>query len=820
MMFNHGDIQKSRVFSLKKLNGYLSKTGFVFVMALLLPSFAGAAQINKVSFMDSEQGDVVRVEADGALEYQVFDLDGPPRMVLNFPNASISGDVDSMRPNGMGVTSLFPVKSEDGVRLEIGLSEMMTYHIEDADNGLIIRFSHADAEDDQPVTAAKLKDIEVRDKGSITELVLRGENMDASHNAFLTNQDQTLILDFWGASSMLPKEFYQYSTQRIKNVTVGEAEGRVRLVVGLLPGGEMNQQIDVEQGQLTVRFGHVAPKRKAVGVVVESVDFQPDDRIAHIVIRTDVTNPVVNINEKDGNVVINIKKAQLASGQERSQDVRAFPGPVKQLDSYVIDDAVRIVGRLRGKVNVTSFQQGNVLTINLEPEDLYLARSGSTTKDEFAYSGQKVTFDFKDIDIRNALKLISEMSDLNIIMSDDVTGSLTMRLVDVPWDQALDLILSARGLGQEKTGNVMRIAPVEVLRTEYESKLQARKGSEQLEPLITEFVTLSFAKVVDVKAILEGASANATKGGTTTTTATGDSSSSSTETSVGILSPRGSFLVDERTNTLIIKDTQNAINSIKRLIATIDTPVQQVLIEARIVEASDSFQREVGISWGGSFNDTPNNAFPSSVTVAGSAVGTKLVDLPAAVASGSGGAISVALGSLSGALNLDLELSAAEADDKVKIISNPRVLTTNLKKAVIDQGTDIPFTSVSQNGTNVQFKKATLGLEVTPQITADKRVILAIVVTKDSPTSTAVGTDANVLISTKRVETEVFMDNGETIVIGGIYTRDETRNEAGVPLLKDIPLLGWLFKKKKVVDNRTELLVFLTPTVVESTGSH
>jgi len=820
MMFRHGDGNNMSAMKINNILNTLSKCILLSAVALILPGIASAAQINGVSLMDSEAGDLLRIEADAPLEYQVFDLDGPPRMVVNFPAASISSDVTTMRPDGTGVTSVFPAKSKDGVRLEIGLSEMLGYEIKESGNTLVIRFDRIDSGSSDSAVAAVIKDIAVVDKGSVTELVLSGDNMDASHNAFLSNDNQTLILDYWGGISKLPKENYKYSTQRINNVTIGQAEGRVRLVVAVLPGGELNHQVDAEKGKLTVRFGSVAPKRRASTIVVESVDFQPDDRIAHLMVRTDVVNPILNVTEKDDTVIIDVKKAALAKGQERSQDVSAFPGPIKQIDSYPVDDKVRIVVRLRDKVDVSSFQQGNVFTVNLEPEDIRLARVGSEGKEEFAYTGQKVTFDFKDIDIRNALKLISEMSDLNIIMSDDVSGLLTMRLVDVPWDQALDLILAARGLGQERTGNVMRIAPVEVLRTEYEAKLEARRGSEQLEPLVTEFLTLSFTKVEDFKKILEGASANATKGGETSSTSADGvtTTSGSSETSVGILSPRGSFLIDERTNTLIIKDTQDAINSVKRLITTIDKPAQQVLIEARIVEASDNFQRDIGISWGGSFNDTPNIGFPSSVGVQGAAVGTKLVDLPAAAGAGAGGAIGVTLGSISNVLNLDLELSAAEADDKIKIVSNPRVLTTNLKTAVIDQGTDIPFTSVSQNGTNVQFRKATLGLEVTPQITADKRVILQIVVSKDSPTSTAVGTDQNVLISTKRVETEVFMDNGETIVIGGIYTRDRTTNNKGVPGLSKIPVLGWLFKKNKKTDNRSELLVFMTPTVIDPKG--
>lgn len=833
MMFIRGEQFTSELGLAKKV----LKTSQSFLLAIMisftfLPVMAEASEIMAISLTASAGGEVVTIQSDTSAEYEIYDLDGPPRLVIMFPEATIATDVKQIKSDKAVVSSVFPVKSETGVRIEIGLNEVVEYDVGASDDSIEIHFAKAEKDGGASKVAAVIKDIEVRDIGSVSELVLRGEHMDVNHNAFLTDNNQTLILDFWGATSSLPKEFYQYATQRIRNVVVGEAEGRLRLVIGLLPGGEMKHQIESNGGELVVKVGNVSQGRKADAIVVQGVVFQPDDRIAHIMVTTDGQSPIVNINEKDGNVIIDLKKAVLAEGQERSQDVSGFPGPVKQVDTYKVNDSVRIVARLRDEVDITSIQQGNVFTVNLEPEDLYLARSGGdNTRDEFAYSGQKVTFDFKDIDIRNALKLISEMSDLNIIMSDDVSGNLTMRLVDVPWDQALDLILAARGLGQEKTGNVMRIASVEVLRKEYESKLQARRGSEQLEPLVTEFITLNFTKVDEVKKMLEGASANATKGGgnasqTTSLTDSGSTSGTSTETSVGILSPRGSFLVDARTNTLVVKDTQKAINSIKRLIATIDQPLKQVLIEARIVEATDNFSREMGISWGGSYQSPVRNGGTVAIgpvdgvagdnIVAGTVPGTRgrLVDLPAATGAGAGGGIGLAIGTVKGML--ELELSAAEADDDIKIVSNPRVVTTNLKTAIIDQGTEIPFTSVSQNGTNVQFKKATLGLEVTPQITADDRVILTIVVSKDSPTSTAVGTDQNVLISTKRVETEVFLDTGETVVIGGIFTRDKNNTVAGVPLLMDIPVLGWLFKKKKVRDDKNELLVFLTPTVLKT----
>ncbi|MDQ6989136.1 MAG: AMIN domain-containing protein, partial [Mariprofundaceae bacterium] len=432
-----------------------------------------AGTIQNVSLLDSEDGDVLIIESDEALEYQMFDLNEPPRLVMTFPGSKIVDSIAAVKGDGAGVTSLFPMKNELGVRLEVGLSEILGYEIDEQDQSLVIRFDASDASfmaaDDRPV----IEKISVVDKGDTTEVTLEGLNMDSSHNAFLTNANQTLVIDFWGAKSTLGQSRFQYSSQRVKAVTVGEAEERLRLIVDLLPVGEMEQQIDSSPDKMVIRFGSV-PDMRTTLVKVESVDFQPEGRSAHVMIRTDVTNPVINVHEKDGKILIDIKKAVLAQGQERTQDLRAFAGPLKQVDAYRRSDMVRIVVRPREKVEISSFQRGNVFTLNFVPESVALAARGKADGEgEFSYAGEKVTFDFKDIDIRNALKLIAEMSDLNIIMSDDVSGTLTMRLVDVPWDQALELILSARGLGKEQTGTVLRVAPVEVLRAEYESKIEA-----------------------------------------------------------------------------------------------------------------------------------------------------------------------------------------------------------------------------------------------------------------------------------------------------------------------------------------------------------
>jgi len=791
----------------------------VLLATLAIVPVVQAAQITDMTLLDSDDGDVLRIESNGVLNYQVFDLDGPPRLILSFPEATLADGVETLQSSGDGVTRVYPVSDKGLVRLEVSLSEVLTYDIQENNHTLVVRFAGAKAQQKASTGVhAVIQDIEVRDRGSVTELILRGEHMDANHNAFMTQGNQQLILDFWGASTRLKKTNFQYATQRINAVMVGQADDRVRLVVKLLPSTDMHQQIDATAGEMVVRLGGIKAKKKAHVLEVESVDFKPDDRIAHVMIRTDGTDPIINVREKDDHIIIDVKKANLLAGQERSQDVSAFPGPVRQIDTYQLGDNVRVVTRLREKVSLTSFQQGNIFTINFEPEDLALARISAGKRDEFAYTGQKVTFDFKDIDIRNALKLIAEMSNLNIIMSDDVTGVLTMHLVDVPWDQALELILSARGLGQEKTGNVMRVAPMEVLRSEYATKLEAQRGSQQLEPLITEFITLSYTKVDDVKKIIEGASANASKtnGVTAGSTTTAGSTGGRSETSVGILSPRGSFLIDTRTNTLIIKDTQKAINAVKRLVAVVDKPIKQVLIEGRIVEASDNFLRDVGIAWGGQFRNNNGVTTAGGTRQSAGATGGNgmLVDLPATVGpSIGGGAVGVALSMLGNTLNLNLELSAAEAEGEVKIISNPRVITTNLKPATISQGVDVAFSTTSQNGTQTQFKTAVLSLTATPQITADNHVIMQLVVTKDSPAQLSGGLTG---INTKKVETEVYMDNGETVVIGGIYTRETNISKKSVPGLASIPIIGYLFQENKKLDNRSELLIFITPKILNT----
>lgn len=796
-------------------------------LALFFSQSLWAGELKTVSLLDSDDGDVLIIESDEAVDYQLFDLRDPSRLVMTFPGAKIADDIVALKGDTHGVTGVFPMKNELGVRLEVGLSEDIHYEVAEEGGAIIIRF---DAVSSMAAVADKLpviEKIEVMDRGDITEVVLSGQNMDANHNAFMTNQNKSFVVDFWDAKSRLAQDRIEFSSQRVKAVTVGEADDRLRFILDLVLLGNMEQQIDATSEKMVIRFGDVQTLSSSM-VKVESVDFQPDGRVSRVIVRTNVKNPIINFQEEADNFVVDIKGAALAQGQERTQDLSAFAGPLYQIDTYRAEADSKVVIRTREKVEATSFQQGNVFTLTFVPEAMAIAARGKAeSKDQFTFVGEKVTFDFKDIDIRNALKLIAEMSDLNIIMSDDVTGKLTMSLVEVPWDQALELILSARGLGKEQSGNVLRVAPVEVLRAEYESKIEARKGSLQLENLVTEFITLSYTKVADVKAMLEAASKPTT--GSAGTSVSGEKAMPQAEES-GLLSSRGSVLTDERTNTLIIKDTKEAINNVKRLISVIDKPIQQVLIEARIVEATDSFQHSIGVRWGGNYNNSTTSNFPGSIALG--AAGTTaansdaiisggistasgrgfLVDLPAATGPGSGGAIGLSLGSFSNAVNLDLELSAAQSDGMAKIISNPRIVTSNLKGAKITQGAQVPIVTpgTANSPATTQLVTAALTLDVTPQITADDGVILDIKVTKDSPTvfNGATGIDS------KAVTTNIYVKNGDTIVIGGVYSRDKAENSSGVPFLSEIPILGWLFKTESTRDNKTELLIFITPKIM------
>ena len=425
------------------------------------------------------------------------------------------------------------------------------------------------------------------------------------------------------------------------------------------------------------------------------------------------------------------------------------------------------------------------------------------------YSGRRIDLDFKDADIHNILRLLAEVGGVNVVTSDDVGGTVTIRMRNVPWDQALDVVLQAKGLGMVRQGNLIRVAPLAQLEQEREAAIARQKQQEQLAPLETRLVPVSYATAQNLQPRVRE-----------------------------LLSERGSVSVDDRTNMLIVRDIVALLDNVEDLVRSLDTQTPQVLIESRIVEANSTYTRDIGIQWGGSatMSSATGNPtglrFPSDLAVTGgsplqtaSTAGLSpfnevvttpnfAVNLPAVVGDGSGGALGITMGSLSGAVNLNVRLSAAEAAGSVRIISSPRVLTLDNEEATIAQGTLIPFSQVSAQGVNTAFQEARLELTVTPHVTADGSVAMDVTVTRNEPDFGRTGAQGDPTILEREAQTQLLVDDGDTAVIGGIYTRNTGRNVDQVPFFGDIPVLGVLFKRRRFREDRNELLIFLTPRIV------
>jgi type IV pilus assembly protein PilQ len=431
-----------------------------------------------------------------------------------------------------------------------------------------------------------------------------------------------------------------------------------------------------------------------------------------------------------------------------------------------------------------------------------------------AQTGRRIDIDLRDADIHNVLRLLAEVGNVNIVTSDDVTGNVTIRMHNVPWDRALEVILAARSLGMQRDGNIIRIAPQSVLDKERELAIERAKQNIALEPLETRLIPISYATGSEIAPRARE-----------------------------LLSTRGTLSVDDRTNMLIARDVAGNLNQIEQLVRSLDTQTPQVLIEARIVEATSQFSRDVGIQWGGDVSASTATAnptglqFPSNIFAAGGASDTNAptaglspfaarvtvpnytINLPAAVGTGAGGALGFALGSLGQNVNLNVRLSAAESNGVLRIVSSPRILTLDNREATISQGTLIPFSQVSAAGVQTAFQEARLQLRVRPHVTADGSVSLNVHVSRDEPDFNNTGARGDPTILKREADTSLLVQDGHTAVIGGIYTRNTGRNVEGVPFFSDIPVLGLLFQRRRNTDRRSEMLIFITPRIVNRAES-
>ncbi|HXG30796.1 MAG TPA: type IV pilus secretin PilQ [Thermodesulfobacteriota bacterium] len=558
---------------------------------------------------------------------------------------------------------------------------------------------------------------------------------------------------------------------------------------------------------------------------VESIDFESLDGAGLVTIRTTAPVKYEELPKEKGRFGVRLEGVYLSDELQVSRDVKDFDSPVNFVSSF--RDPAResdVILSLELKEDVPSQleQKGNVITIRIgmtreerkmaEKEEVQVVeeekptwafdfRTATTPGAKKAYRGQLVSFDFKDADIRDVLRILADISGFNIIVSSEVKGTVTLKLSNVPWDQALDVVLEDAGLGAFVEGNVIKVAPLKALQQRQSAMQAAAKSKEQLEPLTTKQVFVNYASAEELVPLAEP-----------------------------LLSERGEIKVDTRTNSLLITDTGARVTQIEELVRSLDTRTPQVLIESRIVQATLDFTRELGVQWGFNYRASaatgnPTGAiFPSSIGVGGVTPGNPgpfgsigenfIVDLPAAVGTGSGGALGIVLGSITGAYDLDIRLSALENRGDGRVLSSPKVLTLDNIPARIEQGVSIPFLSVSAAGTQTQFVDATLRLEVTPHVTNDGRVLMNIKVTDNAPDPSIVGANGQPAIRRNEAETQVLSIDGETIVIGGIFTRTSTENLNGIPWFSRIPLLGFLFRNTQTVDQRRELLVFITPRII------
>ncbi len=648
--------------------------------------------------------------------------------------------------------------------------------------------------------------------------------------SFTIDNPARIALDLPDTTNGLASKTRSINVGVARTINTAEARGRTRVVLNLTKLVPYDTRIEGNKLIITVEGGSAAanietaaapaaattagttpvttapvsaPSRvSAPGKRLDNIDFRRGEHGEGRVVIT-LSDPAipVDMKEEGNNVVVDFTGADLPEALRRRLDVMDFATPVKTVETMSRPGKVHMVIAASGEHEALAYQTGNQYTVEIKP--LSKEKKAEEQKAKFGYTGERLSLNFQNIEVRAVLQLIADFTGLNLVTSDTVTGNITLRLKNVPWDQALDIILKTKGLGMRQSGNVILIAPSEEIATREKAELEAAKTVEELAPLRSEYVQINYAKAGDL-AMLIKAKENS------------------------LLSDRGSVTVDERTNTLLVQDTAAKLTDIRKLVTALDIPVRQVLIESRIVIANDDFNRQLGVrfgatafntddsgrtlSTGGSLNatDAINDQAATGGTVSTPPVNDRLnVNLPVTSPAGS-----VAFALLGSDYMLDLELSALQTEGRGEVISSPRVITANQKEALIEQGVEIPYqeSAGASGATSVSFKKAVLSLKVTPQITPDDRVIMDLSVTKDSVGQIFLGVPS---INTREVNTQVLVDNGATVVLGGVYEQTRSTDVSRVPFLGELPGVGVLFRRTNNNDKKSELLIFVTPKIVK-----
>ncbi len=689
------------------------------------------------------------------------------------------------------------------------------------------------------------------------------EPLAAVPNGFSVQTPPRVAIDLPGVVNRVGKSVVDINQGNLRSVAIAQAGERTRLVLNLRQPA--NYRTELQGKALVVVLDnasapsvaattgealHFAAPQNTDRLPLRDIDFRRGaDGAGRVVVSLASTQVGVDIRQQGQTLVVEFLRSSLPETLRRRLDVSDFGTPIQSVSTFQSGERVRMVIEPKGNWEHSAYQSDNQFVLEVRP----LKLDPNKLTQGAGFSGEKLSLNFQNIEVRALLQVIADFTNFNVVTSDTVTGSVTLRLKDVPWDQALDIIMQSKGLGVRKNGNVLWIAPKDELAAKEQLELESKKKIAELEPVRTQSFQLNYARADDVARGLsgltggggQGAAGGSAAGSSAGSSSSGGASGGSTQAQ-RILSPRGSVIFEARTNQLFVTDIPSKLEEIQVLIGKIDIPVRQVLIEARIVEANDSFGRALGIKLGASDLRGIRGGIPgyslsngNYVTVGGNTAGvanqtlqtgltgtaaqaaayanSNFVSLPANTISSVFGGQSLpafALSLFSPAANrfLNLELSALEAEGKGKIISSPRVITADQSKAIIEQGTELPYQVATSSGaTSIQFRKANLKLEVKPQITPEGSVIMVLDINKDS---VGQSTPQGFAIDTKHVQTEVLVENGGTVVIGGIFTQTDSNEVNKVPLLGDVPYVGALFRNTTKTSTKTELLIFITPKIV------
>ena len=683
--------------------------------------------------------------------------------------------------------------------------------------------------------APRLEAIDVQPlPGQQVELRLRLSGPAPEPMAFTIDDPARISLDLPNTTLGLESRRQDANVGPLTTVLAAEANGRTRVVLNL--SSMVPYQTRVEGNSVIVLLGQgpgsasavaaqprqnaaAAPRAAAAAAgdrTIRSIDFRRGtDGAGQVVVDLSDPSTTVDVRQEGGRILVDFQDTTLPQELLRRLDVQDFATPVFTVDALRANRDARLVVTAAAEYDQVAYQSDNQFTLELKPPPPQQAANTGGFDEDREYSGERLTLNFQDLETRAVLQLIADFSGLNIVVSDTVVGSVTLRLQNVPWDQALDIVMTTKGLDMRRNGNVIIVAPAEEIAAREQAELEALQAMQTLEPLRSEFIQVNYAKAAELAALIQGESENS------------------------LLSERGSVAIDERTNTLLVNDTATSLANVRRLVTTLDIPVQQVLIESRVVIVNDDYSRELGVRFGAtSANDNNGNGLigmTGSGIGAGQMVGTPTIGVPAGsalpvpvpaqpsrynvnlpVASPAG---SIALAILGNDYLVDLELSALQAEGDGRVVSTPRILATNQREAKILQGTQIPYQESSSSGAaTTSFKDAVLSLTVIPQITPDDHIIMDLTVTKDSVgelvPSGGAGGGFIPSIDKRELVTQVVVADGETVVLGGVYETELRNVITKVPGLGNLPGIGYLFRSKSTTNNNAELLIFVTPKII------